>query len=115
MIPLLLFPVLAAGVVWLAGRRDPARDPRLTTLSLCLLALFPLLMLLLLSLTLLLLLEMGLSTLLGLWALCTLRARCTLKSRDTWRSPWLLHLGLVWVSGIGPHVAALGCLRHQRD
>ena len=46
MIPLLLFPVLAAAAVWLAGRRDPARDPRLTTLSLCLLALFPLLLLL---------------------------------------------------------------------
>jgi beta-lactamase regulating signal transducer with metallopeptidase domain len=46
MIPLLLFPALAAVVVWLAGRRDPARDPRLTTLSLGLLALFPLLLLL---------------------------------------------------------------------
>lgn len=46
MIPLLLFPALAAAVVWLAGRRDPARDPRLTTLSLGLLALFPLLLLL---------------------------------------------------------------------
>lgn len=46
MIPLLLFPALAAAVVWLAGRRDPARDPRLTTLSLGLLALFPMLLLL---------------------------------------------------------------------
>lgn len=46
MIPLLLFPALAAAVVWLAGRRDPARDPRLTTLSLGLLALFPALLLL---------------------------------------------------------------------
>lgn len=46
MIPLLLFTALAAAVVWLAGRRDPARDPRLTTLSLGLLALFPILLLL---------------------------------------------------------------------
>jgi hypothetical protein len=41
-VSILAFTVLAALAVWLAGRRDPARDPRLTTLVLVLLALVPL-------------------------------------------------------------------------
>jgi len=40
------FSVLAAALVWVAGRRDEARDPRLTLMALGLLALFPLLLLL---------------------------------------------------------------------
>jgi beta-lactamase regulating signal transducer with metallopeptidase domain len=39
----LLFSLLAAGLVWLAGRKDDARDPRLTLWVLLLLAGFPLL------------------------------------------------------------------------
>ncbi len=42
MIPLLLFPVIAVLLVLLAGRSDPARDPRLSVLTLVLLAVFPL-------------------------------------------------------------------------
>ena len=38
-----LFPLLAAGLVWMAGRRDMARDPRLSTVLLALSASFPLL------------------------------------------------------------------------
>ena len=37
------FSLVAATAVWLAGRRDAARDPRLTLLALGLLAVFPLL------------------------------------------------------------------------
>jgi D-alanyl-D-alanine endopeptidase (penicillin-binding protein 7) len=37
------FSLVAAAAVWLAGRRDAARDPRLTLLALALLAVFPLL------------------------------------------------------------------------
>lgn len=43
MIPLLVFPVLAALLVYQAGRRDAARDPRLTAALLFLLAILPLL------------------------------------------------------------------------
>ncbi|MGC4017198.1 MAG: M56 family metallopeptidase [Luteolibacter sp.] len=43
---LIVFPLLAATVVWLAGRRDTSRDPRLTTLALTLLAIAPLFLLL---------------------------------------------------------------------
>lgn len=43
MIPILLFPLLAAMLVFLAGRGDTARDPRLTTFALGLLAIFPVL------------------------------------------------------------------------
>ncbi|MFD0891997.1 M56 family metallopeptidase [Luteolibacter ambystomatis] len=39
---LIVFPLLAAAAVWLAGRRDASRDPRLTTLALALLAIAPL-------------------------------------------------------------------------
>jgi beta-lactamase regulating signal transducer with metallopeptidase domain len=35
------FSIVSAAAVWLAGRRDAARDPRLTLLALCLLAGFP--------------------------------------------------------------------------
>jgi beta-lactamase regulating signal transducer with metallopeptidase domain len=42
----LLFSLAAAALVWLAGRRDAARDPRLTLVALVLLAGFPLLSLL---------------------------------------------------------------------
>lgn len=42
----LLFSLAAAALVWLAGRRDAARDPRLTLVVLVLLAGFPLLSLL---------------------------------------------------------------------
>ncbi len=38
-----VFSLTAAAAVWLAGRRDVARDPRLTLLALGLLAVFPLL------------------------------------------------------------------------
>jgi len=38
-----MFSGMAAAAVWLAGRRDAARDPRLTTVSLALVAVFPLL------------------------------------------------------------------------
>ena len=40
---MLIFSGLGALAVWLAGRRDAARDPRLTTLCLALVAVFPLL------------------------------------------------------------------------
>lgn len=80
MIPLLLFPVLAAGVVWLAGRRDPARDPRLTTLSLCLLALFPLLML--------------------LPKVPILPAQSVMQTGQSMHFPWLGALKLIWISGV---------------
>jgi beta-lactamase regulating signal transducer with metallopeptidase domain len=39
----LAFSLIAAAAVWFAGRRDEARDPRLTLLALGLLAVFPLL------------------------------------------------------------------------
>ena len=42
MITILLFSVISALLVFLAGRRDQARDPRLTVLILVLLVLFPL-------------------------------------------------------------------------
>ena len=42
MIPLLTFSIVAAGLVFLAGRKDAARDPKLTVLLLFLLAVFPL-------------------------------------------------------------------------
>ncbi len=42
MIPALTFSIIAAALVYLAGRRDAARDPRLTFLLLVLLGLFPL-------------------------------------------------------------------------
>lgn len=80
MIPLLLFPVMAAGVVWLAGRRDPARDPRLTTLSLCLLALFPLLVL--------------------LPKVPVLPAESVIPAGHPMNFPWLGALKLIWISGV---------------
>jgi len=40
---MLMFSGMAAAAVWLAGRRDAARDPRLTTVCLALVAVFPLL------------------------------------------------------------------------
>lgn len=43
MIPILLFSLIAAGLVFLAGRKDAARDPRLTVAMLALSAAFPLL------------------------------------------------------------------------
>lgn len=43
MIALLVFSMVAAAVVWFAGRKDQALDPLLTTVVLLLLALFPLL------------------------------------------------------------------------
>lgn len=46
MIALIAFPLLAASAVWLAGRRDSSRDPRLTAFTLVLLGLMPLLLLL---------------------------------------------------------------------
>lgn len=42
----IIFSLVAAAAVWSAGRRDAARDPRLTLLALALLACFPLLALL---------------------------------------------------------------------
>jgi beta-lactamase regulating signal transducer with metallopeptidase domain len=45
MIALILFSILAATAVWLAGRKDPAVDPRLTTVVLMLLGIFPVLLL----------------------------------------------------------------------
>ena len=42
MIPILTFSTIAAALVFLAGRKDAARDPRLTVLLLILLGLFPL-------------------------------------------------------------------------
>ncbi len=47
MIGILTFSIIAAGLVFLAGRRDAARDPRLTLLLLILSAVFPLLALML--------------------------------------------------------------------
>ncbi len=44
MTALLLFSVLAASAVWLAGRKDPALDPRLTTVVLSLLGVLPVLL-----------------------------------------------------------------------
>jgi beta-lactamase regulating signal transducer with metallopeptidase domain len=43
MIAVLMFSLVAAALVYLAGRKDTARDPRLTGLALALLAVFPLL------------------------------------------------------------------------
>ena len=43
MIAMLTFSAIASATVWLAGRRDAARDPRLTTLCLALVVVFPLL------------------------------------------------------------------------
>jgi beta-lactamase regulating signal transducer with metallopeptidase domain len=45
MIPVIIFSIIAAGLVFLAGRKDAARDPRLTVLLLILLAVFPLMLL----------------------------------------------------------------------
>jgi len=42
MIPVLTFSLIAALLVWLAGRRDAGRDPRLSILLLALLVVFPL-------------------------------------------------------------------------
>ena len=47
MIPIITFSIIAVGLVFLAGIRDTARDPRLTVLLLCLLAVFPALVVLL--------------------------------------------------------------------
>lgn len=44
MIALLLFSVIAAALVWMAGRKDAALDPKLTTVVLGLLAAFPILL-----------------------------------------------------------------------
>src|SRR5688572_27563001 len=44
MLATVIFSLLAALTVWLAGRRHAARDPRLTAVALGLLALFPLLL-----------------------------------------------------------------------
>lgn len=44
MITLLIFSLLGAFAVWIAGRKDPAMDPRLTTVVLLLLAVLPVLM-----------------------------------------------------------------------
>ncbi len=44
MIPLITFSIIAAGLVFLAGRKDAARDPRLTVLLLALSAAFPLML-----------------------------------------------------------------------
>jgi beta-lactamase regulating signal transducer with metallopeptidase domain len=46
MIAFISFPILAALAVWWAGRKDAARDPRLTALALGLLVLLPMLLLL---------------------------------------------------------------------
>lgn len=43
LLPAIAFSLVAAAAVWFAGRRDSARDPRLTLLALGLLAGFPLL------------------------------------------------------------------------
>ena len=43
MAALAIFSGITVLAVWLAGRHDPARDPRLTTLGLALLAVFPML------------------------------------------------------------------------
>ncbi len=47
MIPILTFSIIATALVFLAGMRDTARDPRLTVLLMCLLAVFPALVVLL--------------------------------------------------------------------
>lgn len=44
MIALVIFSFLAAAAVWVAGRKDPALDPRLTTVALLLLGIFPVLL-----------------------------------------------------------------------
>lgn len=44
MIALLLFSIIAAALVWIAGRKDAALDPKLTTVVLGLLAVFPILL-----------------------------------------------------------------------
>lgn len=44
MIPVLTFSIIAAGLVFLAGRKDAARDPRLTVLLLVVLSAFPLML-----------------------------------------------------------------------
>lgn len=44
MITVLTFSIIAAGLVFLAGRKDAARDPRLTVLLLILLSAFPLML-----------------------------------------------------------------------
>ena len=43
LVPALAFSLTAAAFVWWAGRRDHAKDPRLTLLALVLLLTFPLL------------------------------------------------------------------------
>jgi beta-lactamase regulating signal transducer with metallopeptidase domain len=44
MIPVLTFSIIAAGLVFLAGKRDAARDPRLTVLLMILLSVLPLML-----------------------------------------------------------------------
>lgn len=44
MLAIVAFPLCAALAVWLAGRRDASRSPRLTAVALVLLAIFPLLL-----------------------------------------------------------------------
>jgi beta-lactamase regulating signal transducer with metallopeptidase domain len=80
MIPLLTFPIVAAGLVFLAGRKDSARDPRLTITLLAMLALFPLLTIFLPKLPI-------------------LPEITTTHAEDG--SPWGKVLLGIWISGIG--------------
>ena len=77
---MLIFSAIAVAAVWLAGRRDAARDPRLTALCLALLAVFPLL---------------------GAWLpkLPLLPAAAVAAGSGTTGLAWMKLLGWLWLSG----------------
>lgn len=86
MIALLLFSVIAVVIVWIAGRKDAALDPRLTTVALGLLAGFPVLMVILPKVAVL----------------------PTPQWADDGGIPWMLVLVAVWAVGFGVALARLG-------
>lgn len=90
MIAFLVFPLLATLVVWLAGCRDSSRDPRLTTLVLGLLAVFPLLLLL---------------PKVPLVSVETVPGRVVVEKMASF--PWVEALQVIWLAGCAVALAKL--------
>jgi beta-lactamase regulating signal transducer with metallopeptidase domain len=125
MIAMLTFSGIAAAAVWLAGRRDAARDPRLTTLCLALVVVFPLLGAWLPKLPLLPAATLaggreaadgaGINLLRGLWAIgfAVAALRLLLASREItrWRArsepvTWVARVEIRMLAGLRGPVAA---------